>query len=174
MTQMDKVIELAREAGCSETFGMDAFKFTKEELQAFYTLARADLEAEIAGWKADQKENLYNQCELQAEINQLRKERQAYKDVTEYQKAEIAKLRQALEIIAAYRAKLLTGVEMPEPTIITDMDWCENEVYDIGDMQQYAAAAAAQERLRIEDAAMAWVQSGGETNLLAAIRGESK
>jgi hypothetical protein len=28
--------------------------------------------AEIEGWKADQKENLRNQCDLQAEINRLR------------------------------------------------------------------------------------------------------
>ena len=29
-------------------------------------------QAEIEGWKADQKENLANQCELQAEINALK------------------------------------------------------------------------------------------------------
>ena len=74
----------------------------RDQLERFYTIARADLEAEIAGWKADQKENLANQCELQAEINQLRKERQAFKDVTEYQKAENARFRLALEKIANF------------------------------------------------------------------------
>lgn len=59
----------------------------------------------------------------------------------------------ARELITAHTAKLLEGVEMPEPTIIKDMDWCENETYDIGDLQQYAAAAAAQARVKALDEA---------------------
>lgn len=59
----------------------------------------------------------------------------------------------ARAIIAAYQAKLLAGVEMPEPTIITDMDWCEIETYDTSDLQQYAAACAAQARMKALDEA---------------------
>jgi len=34
--------------------------------------ALAERDTEIEGWKADQKENLCNQCELQMQINTLR------------------------------------------------------------------------------------------------------
>ena len=103
---MDKVLELARKSGLSVAEHFYAVAGSTDNLQKFYTLARADLEAELAGWKADQKENLANQCELQAEINQLRKERQAFKDVTEYQKSENAKLKSAMKNLLWYVGQL--------------------------------------------------------------------
>ena len=39
---MKTIIEMAREAECLETFGMDAFQFTVEELERFADLVRAD------------------------------------------------------------------------------------------------------------------------------------
>ena len=87
----------------------------------------------------------------------------------------------ARAIIAAYQAKLLAGVEMPEPelhegvTVTAKGKYKSTEDgFTADQLQQYATAAAAQERKRIEDAAMEWVASGGSTNLLSAIRGESK
>lgn len=40
MTAREDAVRLAREAECSETYGMDAFQFTVEELERFYTLAQ--------------------------------------------------------------------------------------------------------------------------------------
>jgi hypothetical protein len=43
-------------------------------------------------------------------------------------------------------------MKLPEPTIIVDMDWCENQVYDAVDLIKYGRA----EYLRgLEDAAKA-------------------
>lgn len=68
-------------------------------------------------------------------------------------------------VLAAHTAKLLAGVEMPEPTIIKDMGWYENEVYDIGDLQQYAAAAAAQARVKaLDEAKQACLQKHANGN----------
>ena len=45
MTRED-IIRMAREAGCEETWGMDAFRFTIEELERFAALvAEAEREA---------------------------------------------------------------------------------------------------------------------------------
>jgi chromosome segregation ATPase len=49
---------------------MTITNLTDNELQQAKRIA--ELEAEIVGWKADQRENLSNQCDLQAEINALR------------------------------------------------------------------------------------------------------
>ena len=94
---MDKVLELALLAGLDSVNGKvytwAGQHNVTEELEKFYTLARADLEAEIFRLR----EHIIDQTKLEQEIAQLRKERQAFKDVTEYQKAENAKLREALE-----------------------------------------------------------------------------
>jgi len=37
----DDIIRMAREAGCEETYGMDAFRFTLEELERFAILVAA-------------------------------------------------------------------------------------------------------------------------------------
>lgn len=105
---MDKVIELARECGAGEPeslFGRtDYVVLTKHDLERFYALARADLESEItelreANEAFGKRQEWWTQrmCDLEVENEQLRKERQAFKDVAEYQKAENAKLCEALE-----------------------------------------------------------------------------
>ena len=43
---MKTIIDMAREAECLETFGMDAFQFTVEELARFAALVRAEAQAE--------------------------------------------------------------------------------------------------------------------------------
>ena len=48
--------------------------------------ALAERDAEIAGWKADQKENLANQCELQRVVNE-------HRDVFEQALAELIECR---------------------------------------------------------------------------------
>ena len=92
---MNKVIELARKAAAQngDTLKDVPEKETVEFIQAFYTLARADLEAEVFRLR----EHIIDQTKLEQEINQLRKERQAFKDVTEYQKAENAKLTETIK-----------------------------------------------------------------------------
>jgi len=44
----EDIIALARDAGCEETWGMDAFRFTIEELEKFFALATAQERAACA------------------------------------------------------------------------------------------------------------------------------
>ena len=95
---MDKVLELAKQAGAvsytNRHYPDRPYRtFGPEELERFYELARADLEAEVFRLR----EHIIDQTKLEQEINQLRKERQAFKDVTEYQKAENAKLTETIK-----------------------------------------------------------------------------
>lgn len=52
--EQSALIRLAREAGCSETWGADSFRFTIEELQRFAELVRNQTLEEAAkvcdGW----------------------------------------------------------------------------------------------------------------------------
>lgn len=112
----------AREAGLQLDVMVERYPVLNGQLQAFAALVRADLEAalsvatsdalrnakiavnfkaerdalkaENAGWKADQKENLANQCDMQAEINAL--------------KAEVERLNQQCKLYdaAAFKAQI--------------------------------------------------------------------
>ena len=99
---MDKVLELAKQAGMNIRGHYDETGSTPREIQKFYTLARADLEAEVFRLR----EHIIDQTKLEQEINQLRKERQAFKDVTEYQKSENAKLKSAMKNLLWYVGQL--------------------------------------------------------------------
>ena len=40
-------------------------------------------------------------------------------------------------------------MKLPEPTIIVDMDWCENQVYDAGDMRNMYEQGKAEQAAKL-------------------------
>ena len=67
--------------------------FPRKQLQDQAADRLLELEAEIFRLR----EHIIDQTKLEQEINQLRKERQAFKDVTEYQKSENEKLTETIK-----------------------------------------------------------------------------
>lgn len=58
----------------------DAYAAAADTMAAAHKVERDALKDEIAGWKADQQENMKNQCELVGQLQQALVERDALKD----------------------------------------------------------------------------------------------
>jgi len=96
--------------------------------------------AEIEGWKADQKENLRNQCDLHAEIERLKAESnemaligvRSVADVLEL-RAENEQLRESLADFASAAVSLQRQVESPKQEQAEPVAWMteKGDVYNV-------------------------------------------